>query len=61
MIFEGGGLKVIAPLDLMDARRYVYPTRRESNNLYNMIECMDDYVNPTTYGALSWRSISCCA
>jgi hypothetical protein len=22
---------------------------------------MDDYVNPTTYGVLSWRSISLCA
>jgi hypothetical protein len=61
MIFEGGGLKVIASLDPIEARRYVEPTRREIDNLYNKLAHMDDYVNPTTYGALSWRSIRYCA
>jgi hypothetical protein len=61
MIFEGGGLKVTTPLDPTEARRYVEPTRKEIDNLYNMTTCMDDYVNPTADGALSWRSISSCA
>jgi hypothetical protein len=30
------------------------------DNLYNMTTQMDDYVNPMTDGALSWRSISSC-
>jgi hypothetical protein len=32
----------------------------EIDNLYNMAARMDDYVNPTADGALSWRSISSC-
>jgi hypothetical protein len=60
MIFEGGGLNFNAPLEPMEARRYVEPTRKEIDKLYNMTTCMDDYVNPTTIGVLSWRSISSC-
>jgi hypothetical protein len=37
------------------------PQVKEIDILYNMTTCMDDYVNPTTDGALSWRSISSCA
>jgi hypothetical protein len=36
MIFEGGGLKVTAPLDPMEERIYVDPVRKEIDNLYNM-------------------------
>jgi hypothetical protein len=61
MIFEGGGLKVTTPLDPMEASRYVEHARKEIDNLYNMTTRMDDYVNPTTDGALSWRSIRSCA
>jgi hypothetical protein len=57
MIFEGGFLKVIAPLDPTEVRRYVEPTRKEIDNLYNMHARIDDYINPTTDGALSWRII----
>jgi hypothetical protein len=53
MIFEGGGLKVTIPLYPTEARRYVEPTRKETDNLYNMTTLMDDYVNPTTDGVLS--------
>jgi hypothetical protein len=60
MIFEVG-LKVTAPLDPKEARRYVEPTRKEIDKLYNMTVCMDDYVNPTTDGLISWRSIRSCA
>jgi hypothetical protein len=61
MIFEGGGLKVTTPLDPMEARIYVDPTRKEIDNLYNMIAHMEDYINPTIDGVLSWRSIIPCA
>jgi hypothetical protein len=60
MIFEGGGLKVIALLDPKEERIYVDPVRREIDNLYNMTSRMDDYINPTMDGELFWRSISTC-
>jgi hypothetical protein len=59
MIFEVGDLKVTAPLDPIEGKRYIEPTRGNYiDNLYNMIVWMDDYVNPTVNGALSWRIIS---
>jgi hypothetical protein len=62
MIFEVRELKVIAPLDLTKGKRYIEPRRgNEIDNLYNMTVWMDDYVNPTVDGALSWRRISSCA
>jgi hypothetical protein len=62
MIFEVGDLKVTAPLDPTQGNKYIEPARgNDIDNLYNMIVHMDDYVNPTTYGALSWRSIISCA
>jgi hypothetical protein len=53
MIFVGGGLKVTAPLDPIEARKYVEPTTKEIDNLYNMTRHMDDYVNPTANGKLN--------
>ena len=53
MIFEGGGLKVTSPLNPMEERRYVDPTRREIENLCNMTMHIDDYINPTMDVALS--------
>jgi hypothetical protein len=53
MISEGGCLKVTAPLDPIEERRYVNPMRKEIDNLYNMTVCMDDYINPTIDGAHS--------
>jgi hypothetical protein len=62
MIFEVGYLKVTATLDPTQGKRYIEPTRgNKIDNLYNMIVLMDDYVNPTVDGVLSWRSISSCA
>jgi hypothetical protein len=61
MFFEGGGLNFTTPLDPLEARRYVEPKKKEIDNLYNMTVCMYDYVNPTAYGALSWRIIISCA
>jgi hypothetical protein len=54
MIFEVGDLKVTAPLDPSEAKRYVEPTRgNDINNLYNMTTRMEDYVKPITNGVLS--------
>jgi hypothetical protein len=62
MIFEVEDLKVTVSLDPTEGRRYVEPVKgKEIDNLYNMTAWMDDYVNPTTDGVLSWRSISSCA
>jgi hypothetical protein len=37
MIYEVGDLKVTAPLDLIEGKRYIEPTRgNEIENLYNM-------------------------
>jgi len=55
-------LKVIASLDHTEGRRYVEPIKEKYiDNLYNMTAWMDDYVNSTTDGLLSWRIISSCA
>jgi len=62
MIFEVGDLKLTTLLDLTEGKRYIEPAKgNEIDNLYNMTARMDDYINPTTDGALSWRSISSCA
>jgi len=61
MIFEVGELKVVAPLDPNEGRRYIELVKGdEIDNMYNMTVRMDNYVNPTTDGVLSWRSISAC-
>jgi len=55
MIFEVEYLKVTAPLDPSEGKRYIEPTRRNDiDNLYNMMTRMDDYVKTTAYGVLSW-------
>jgi hypothetical protein len=55
MVFEAGDWKVTTPLDPTEGRRYMEPTKgKELDNLYNVTARMDDYVNPTVDGALSW-------
>jgi hypothetical protein len=55
MIFEVGDLRVTAPLDPTKGRLYVELERgKELVNLYNVTTQMDDYVNPTVEGVLSW-------
>jgi len=62
MIFEVEYLKVIAPLDPIEGKRYIERIRgNDIDNFYNMTAQMDDYVNSIADGALSWRSISSCA
>jgi hypothetical protein len=46
MIFEVGDLKVTAPLDPSEGKRYIEPSRgNDIDNLYNLTTCMEDYVN----------------
>jgi hypothetical protein len=61
MIFEVGNLKVTAPLDPTEGKRYMELVRENNiDNLHKMIKRMDDYVNPTVDGVLSWISTSSC-
>jgi hypothetical protein len=61
-IFKVGELRVTVPLDPTEGKRYIDPTRgKDIDNLYNMTTRMDDYVNPTADGVISWRSINSCA
>jgi hypothetical protein len=63
MTFESGEYRVIAPLDPSEGERFVEPTfldLEEIGQLYRTTVCNDDYVNPTTDGILSWRSITSC-
>jgi hypothetical protein len=58
MILEFGDLKASTPLDPSEGKRYTEPVRaNDMDNLYNMTARMEDYVNPTMDGALSWRSL----
>jgi hypothetical protein len=66
MIFESGEYKVIVPLDPSEGSRYVEPAMdniltENVNHLYRTTVREEDYINPTAYGMLSWRSISSCA
>jgi hypothetical protein len=66
MMFEGDGLRVIAPLDPDEGHRYIEPIREEDcayelENIYKLTARKKDYINPTTDGNLSWRSESACS
>jgi hypothetical protein len=54
IIFEVGDLKVIAPLDTSEGKRYTESVKEnDMDNLYNMIMHMEDYVKPTMDGLIS--------
>jgi hypothetical protein len=66
MTFEGDDLRVIAPLDPNEVLRYTEPIKEEDRayeleNIYKLTARQQDYINPTTYGNLSWRSDSACS
>lgn len=66
MIFEKGDQMVIAPLDPKQGKIYVEPVREEVDaegldTIYKMPARTKDYINPTTYGNLSWQSINSCS
>jgi hypothetical protein len=66
MTFEGDVIKVIAPLDPDEGRRYTEPIREEDRayeleNIYKLTARQNDYINPTADGNLSWRSDNACS
>jgi hypothetical protein len=62
MIFKVEDLKVTAHLDPLEGKRYIEPVRgKDIENLYNLSVWMEDFVDPTTDGTLSCRSINSCA
>jgi hypothetical protein len=66
MMFEGDGLRVIAPLDPDEGHRYTQPIREEDcayelENIYKLTARQQDYINPMADGNLSWRSESACS
>jgi hypothetical protein len=63
MTFKLGEYRVIAPLDPSEGDMFVEPNYldlEEINQLYITTAREEDYVNPTTDGVLSWRSITSC-
>jgi hypothetical protein len=63
MIFEAGNFRVVAPLYPSYCERYVEHVLDsvlgdEVNQLYRITLREEDYVNPTAYGVLNWRSIN---
>ena len=63
MTFEDSRIRVIAPLDPSQGPRYTEPRRsdegaQDMDNLYKIIMSLEDYVNPTADGTLSWRCAS---
>ena len=66
MTFEGDGLRVIAPLDPDEGCRYTKPVTEENHAyeldyIYKLTVRQQDYINPTLYGNLSWRSERRCS
>ena len=58
MMFEGDGVRVIAPLDPDEGHRYIEPIREEDHtyeleNIYKLTIRQRDYINPTANGNLS--------
>jgi len=60
-----GDTWVISPLDPKDGQRYVETIRggmaaEGLDNIYKVTKSVEDYINPTTDGNISWRGISSC-
>ena len=64
-MFEYDEMRVVAPLDPLEGKRYVEPVFNEGqgyhlDNFYNVTALKEDYINPTADGNLSWRCTSSC-
>jgi len=65
LVFEQGELKVIAPLDPKEGRRYVETIKEGMvveglDNIYKVTMWTEDYINPTTDGNISWIGSEVC-
>ena len=63
--FEDDEMRVVAPLDPLEGKRYIELVLNEGqgdhlDNIYNVTSLMEDYINPTADGNLSWRGTSSC-
>ena len=63
--FEYEEMRVVSPIDPLEGQRYAEPVYNEGqgdylDHIYNFTTLKYDYINPTTYGNLSWRSTSSC-
>lgn len=59
LVFEQGDLRVISPLDPKDGRIYVETIKggmetKGLDSLFKVEVCIEDYINPTANGNLSW-------
>lgn len=65
MVFEKNGIRVVVPLDPSEGVRYIEIVHNEYgdaviNNIYNLTLQDEDWINPTTYGRISWDRNSSC-
>ena len=61
--FEDSQLRVVAPIDPLEGKRYVEQVNSEGqgdylDHIYKITSARDDYVNPIADVKLSWQSIS---
>ena len=61
--FEKGDIIFVAPIDALEGSRYVELVKEEYDahdleNIYNISSRIDGYVNTTTDGTLSWKSVN---
>jgi hypothetical protein len=59
MTFKGNGLRDITPLYPDEGHKYTEPIKEEDcayelENIYKLTSRQRNYINPTTYGNLSW-------
>ena len=55
-------LRVVSLIDSLKGQRYVEQVNSEAqevylDHIYNVFSAMDDYINQTANGKLSWKSI----
>ena len=63
--FKDNEMRVVSPIDPLEGQRYIDPIYNEGqgdylDQIYNVTALQEDYINPTTDGKLSWKSVSCC-
>ena len=59
-------MRVVGLIEPLEGKRYVEPVRGECHEenldtIYNISSMVVDYINPTTNGKLSWKSVSSCS
>ena len=63
MSFEDSEMHVVSSIDPLEGQCYVNSVRGEFHegcldNIYDISSTLDDYINPTIDGKLSWQSVS---